>query len=92
MLASTSFLTVGVVHGLGSHTDLLPHDDAVESLKWFWISQNPAIYGIYCGRLSITVLLFKILGPKHRWQRATLWFSAISNLVLNIMAGTLILI
>ncbi|KAI4863266.1 hypothetical protein F4820DRAFT_471645 [Hypoxylon rubiginosum] len=80
-LAGESFLTVSYHYGLGKHDQDLTFDQLVNTSKWIWIQYTPAILSSATARVSITVLLVRLLAPKV----ALKWF-LIATTTLSVAA------
>ena len=78
-------VTFLVNHGGARHLYYLTPDNIEYVLKVDWISQPFNIMSLMTGKLSVTFLILRILGPASFWRK---WFLYV-NIVLNFVFGSL---
>ncbi|PWY70941.1 hypothetical protein BO70DRAFT_399558 [Aspergillus heteromorphus CBS 117.55] len=90
--ASMAMLTVGATYGLGLSQDLLSYNDSKMSLLYGWLNQLLALVAIGLGKVTIVAFLQQIQGYHTKTRSVFLWSLAVSNLVLNCIAGVLMIL
>ncbi|KAJ5151591.1 hypothetical protein N7492_009886 [Penicillium capsulatum] len=78
--------------GLGAHKSELSHSEITAAIKWSWINQIFAILATVTGKLAVVAFLQQIHGPEHRRRVLLLWGLIASNVVINCITITVILI
>lgn len=85
-------LILGVRAGLGAHKSDLSRSEIMCAIKWSWINQIFAILATVTGKLAVVAFLQQIHGPEHRTRVLMLWGLIASNVVINCITITVILI
>lgn len=65
---------------------LLPFRPAIIDHKLNWLGQPFAIIAIGLAKVSVALLLLRLIGPKPRWPRHFLYFTMISSMIISIIA------
>ncbi|OAA33221.1 integral membrane protein [Moelleriella libera RCEF 2490] len=77
----TKYITVGGLR----HLYYLTPEERVIAAKWGWISQPFVIMGFATGKLSVAVLLWRVVGSTTFWRKWFLCFATISALLISIV-------
>ncbi|KAI0868534.1 hypothetical protein GGS24DRAFT_207654 [Hypoxylon argillaceum] len=72
---------------MGKHDRDLTLDQAINVLKWEWLSSTPGIVSSTLARISIAILLARIFGTKHLLK----WYLIINTIFQTIGASLLII-
>lgn len=67
------------------HLYYLTPEERVIAAKWGWISQPFVIMGFATGKLSVAVLLWRVVGSTTFWRKWFLCFATISALLISIV-------
>ena len=82
VITYTVFWTVYNDQKGGHHVYYLTLDEQITALKLNWISQPFEIMAIGTGKVSVALLLLRVLGPKNRYKKWFLWFLIASTLTV----------
>ncbi|KAI5917161.1 hypothetical protein F4810DRAFT_697611 [Camillea tinctor] len=72
-IITLSLCTVLVHYGLGRHIYYIPVEDRMELARWNWIVQPFGILTLPIGKISVVLLLERIMGPTSLRRRWFLW-------------------
>lgn len=82
VITYTVFWTVYNAEKGGHHVYYLTLDEQITTLRLNWISQPFEIMAIGTGKVSVALLLLRVLGPKNRYKKWFLWFLIASTLTV----------
>jgi hypothetical protein len=54
-------------------------------VKYNWATQPWGIFGFATGKISVSLLIYRLIGPGQRWIRYVLWFIMLSVLTINLL-------
>ncbi|KAI1370105.1 hypothetical protein F4677DRAFT_439255 [Hypoxylon crocopeplum] len=72
-IVTLSLCTVLVHYGLGRHMYYIPVEHKSEIVRWNWIVQPLGILTLPIGKISVVLLLERIMGQTTTWRRWFLW-------------------
>ena len=65
------------------HLYYLSGPETIEALKWSWVSQPFVIMGFATGKISVGLLLLRIIGPNTVWRKWILYFSITTAFIFS---------
>lgn len=68
------------------HIYYVDKNDRVRTAKWTFLCQPFVIMGFATGKLSIGVLLWRVVGSTSFWRKWSLCFAVVSALVFSVVA------
>ncbi|KAI9643620.1 hypothetical protein NHQ30_008242 [Ciborinia camelliae] len=80
-LVFCGFVTVQALHGGDRHLFYIPLDQQEFVIKMTWLLQPFVILAICLGKVSIALLMMRLLSPSPKWPKHFLWFCIISCLI-----------
>lgn len=87
-LLTSIVVTKEVEYGVGQHAMYLPPPDLIEAVKWIWLSTPFSTMSACFGKISIALLLMRIIN-RNKFYTGFLWtliaLLLIVNVVLNII-------
>lgn len=81
-------VTVCVHHGFGQHAAYVALPDLIQAIKYFWIASSFAILSTFFGKLSVAVLLMRIVN-RDRSYIAFLWTLMALLVVVHVVVVTI---
>lgn len=76
--------TVYAVYGGGRHIWALSPDVVSQTTEINWVSQVFCIIGIATGKISVALLISRLMG-KSKWRRIVLWVVSIITMLWSIL-------
>jgi len=52
-------------------------------VKYNWIAQPWGIFGFAVGKVSVALLMLRIIGPNTVWRKWILWGTMVSVIIIN---------
>lgn len=83
MIGFNTYLTS--IGGL-RHLYYLTPDQQMQAVKYNWITQPWCIFGFATGKISVALLLLRIMGTRTKWRKIILYFIMISVFITNSIA------
>ncbi|KAK2606307.1 hypothetical protein QQS21_003238 [Conoideocrella luteorostrata] len=80
-----AILTKVIALGGLRHLFYLTPQERVKAVKWTWICQPFVIMGFATGKLSVGILLYRVIGSTTFWRKWSLCFTVVSALVFSIV-------
>ncbi|KAF2397899.1 hypothetical protein EJ06DRAFT_558850 [Trichodelitschia bisporula] len=90
-LANTILLTIAMDWGVGRHMQFLTPTQAVNAMKFEFISQGPGLFSACLGRISFALFLLKFCRTK-KWRLNLVWSVVWVQVVSNILCYLLIVL
>lgn len=87
-----TMLSLAAAHGLGVPIAILSRYERNTALLFGWINQYIALIAIGLAKFAIVIFLSRIHGHQTRKRTIMLWFLAVSNMTVNIIAMILALV
>ncbi|KAI0006846.1 hypothetical protein F4779DRAFT_545928 [Xylariaceae sp. FL0662B] len=72
-IVTLSLCTVLVHYGLGRHIYYVPIEDQMNIARWNWIVQPFGILTLPVGKISVVLLLQRLMGPTATFRKWFLW-------------------
>ncbi|KAI9674002.1 MAG: hypothetical protein M1822_009579 [Bathelium mastoideum] len=82
-----SLCSVLVHYGLGRHIEFVPLDQQAEVLKWNWLVQPFGIMTLPMGKISVSLLLLRLMSPQTNWRKAILWGNMVTYTIFMALAA-----
>ena len=79
----TCFVTYLASIGGSRHIYYLTPDQALQAVKWSWISQPWGIFLFATGKASVAILILRIMGRTSFWRRLVLYAVIVSVFIVN---------
>ena len=84
-----SFTTHLAIIGGCRHLFYLSPQQQLQAVKYNWISQPWGIFGFATGKISVALLILRIMGPNTIWRKWILYGCMASVLVINAIGSIL---
>ncbi|KAJ4414296.1 hypothetical protein N0V82_008025 [Gnomoniopsis sp. IMI 355080] len=86
-MATMALCSVLVHYGLGRHITTLPVQEQAKFAKWSWIVQPFGIMTLVPGKISVVLLLQRLMPPNTRWWRVFLWVNMAILTIVMVVAS-----
>ena len=85
-IATSGMVTALAGHGGFKHLGALSPSQQSAVLPLFWAAQPVGIFGLVAPRISIAILILRILPPANfKWQHRLLYFAIGTNVLTNLL-------
>jgi hypothetical protein len=85
-----TFASILVSHGDARHLYYLTPAEIVIVQKFTWIAQAFSIIALATAKISVSLLLLKIIGPMTVWRKRILWFNMVFFMLQCIVSVSII--
>lgn len=79
----SALLPVLIHYGIGRHIYYVPPENLVHVIRWNWIIQPFGIMSQPFGKISVSIFLLGLMGPKSFWRR---WFLYVNMGLFTLLA------
>lgn len=86
-IATIALCSVLVHYGLGRHITTIPVEEQARFAQWSWIVQPFGIMTLAPGKISVVLLLQRLMPPNSRWWKVFLWANMAIFLSVMIVAS-----
>jgi len=85
-----TFASILVSYGGARHLYYLSPAELVMVQKFTWIAQGFSIFALATAKISVSLLLLKIIGPATVWRKRILWFNMVFFMLQCIVSVAII--
>jgi hypothetical protein len=85
-LILSAFITYYATIGGLRHLFYLEPEEQALVVKYNWITQPWCIFGFATGKISVALLILRLIGPNTFWRKWTLYGSMITVFIFNVLA------
>ena len=80
-------LSVSVHYGLGRHFYFIPAQQQTQVIKWNWIVEPVAIVPLPLAKISVALLLLRLMRPIVHWRKWILCLALALYTVITFLCG-----